>query len=742
MSPRKESRFAVVLNGGVSLAVWMGGVTHELNRLRIASAQDDPRVSRCERPEDPAEAAVHDAWRAILDSASRSAVVDTVAGTSAGGLNGTLLAASLAGGKDLSGMKKTWLDVPALERGKLLSAAGEPPNALLDGDFFRREVEALLRGLVDGDTVVDPQECTLLVTATAIDAVPLEIELEGAASAHMMDSRRVYKFERRSRITGDDRDGPLEVHDDFLAAPSTIALAARASASFPVAFAPVRETPELRRFRMPSAPAPESLPGADRTVPAGERSDGPAGEWLIDGGVLDNAPFGPLMDVLRARPVGAPFERVVLYITPSPGVQGRVRDLGTRPRATRVLQRVMAAFREPDQRLDFEGLRDAFTVMSYTHSTPHDAVLALFRSGNARELSSAIRTTVRNPEWFHTYRASRAEAVERQLAALGAGIRFSAPESPVLRPDEVRSVPTDPEYTGDEWRWGVAAAVRALRWWGRALVAYYYDDPAHPGVSRDALDEALEQVRRSQQWLAQLDLRLGSALMRQFAAAPVGGLTRADLLERAECLRLGLQGMEHSIQVAVEAAATAIVGSVPQLAGMDGEALVNVTLAVEVASTVLSWGGSSEGDEPAFRYHQITPAAEGLVAVDERVTDHQGWPARKLYGERLGHFGAFLQRKNREADWLWGRLDGASALCEHLLRDVDEAEARELERELAARILVAEDSSGSLLNDAARRAVRTGSWGLLRKIDPRSVLGGVRFLWDKTRVVVASGRRG
>jgi hypothetical protein len=35
--PHKQIRYAVVLNGGVSLAVWMGGVIHELNRLRVSS---------------------------------------------------------------------------------------------------------------------------------------------------------------------------------------------------------------------------------------------------------------------------------------------------------------------------------------------------------------------------------------------------------------------------------------------------------------------------------------------------------------------------------------------------------------------------------------------------------------------------------------------------------------------------------------------------------------------------------
>ena len=94
MNPREVTRFAVVLNGGVSLAVWMGGVTHELNRLRLASA------GPAQRPTSPAEAAVHDAWTAILERAHRAVVVDTVAGTSAGGINGTLIAAAIAGGNN------------------------------------------------------------------------------------------------------------------------------------------------------------------------------------------------------------------------------------------------------------------------------------------------------------------------------------------------------------------------------------------------------------------------------------------------------------------------------------------------------------------------------------------------------------------------------------------------------------------------------------------------------------------
>ncbi len=65
-----ELRLALVFNGGVSLAVWMAGVTHEIDRLR-----------RAEGP-----------WRDLCRDANATVVVDIIAGTSAGGLNGTLLA--------------------------------------------------------------------------------------------------------------------------------------------------------------------------------------------------------------------------------------------------------------------------------------------------------------------------------------------------------------------------------------------------------------------------------------------------------------------------------------------------------------------------------------------------------------------------------------------------------------------------------------------------------------------------
>ena len=73
--PREEVRFGVVLNGGVSLAVWMGGTVTELDRL----AKADP-----DRPDSP--------YALMLRLAGCVARVDVIAGTSAGGINGAALA--------------------------------------------------------------------------------------------------------------------------------------------------------------------------------------------------------------------------------------------------------------------------------------------------------------------------------------------------------------------------------------------------------------------------------------------------------------------------------------------------------------------------------------------------------------------------------------------------------------------------------------------------------------------------
>jgi predicted acylesterase/phospholipase RssA len=77
---RQEVRVAVVMIGGVSLAIWIGGVTLELQHLHLAGRHLD-------RSAVPLRV-----YQELLDFLHARARVDVIAGTSAGGVNGGFLA--------------------------------------------------------------------------------------------------------------------------------------------------------------------------------------------------------------------------------------------------------------------------------------------------------------------------------------------------------------------------------------------------------------------------------------------------------------------------------------------------------------------------------------------------------------------------------------------------------------------------------------------------------------------------
>src|SRR5829696_10156673 len=99
MSERSESggvrelRLAVVLYGGVSLAIYMHGTTKELHRLVKASALaergDVEGATPSERVYQRLLASMRDRDERRIGT---RVVVDVIAGTSAGGINGVYLA--------------------------------------------------------------------------------------------------------------------------------------------------------------------------------------------------------------------------------------------------------------------------------------------------------------------------------------------------------------------------------------------------------------------------------------------------------------------------------------------------------------------------------------------------------------------------------------------------------------------------------------------------------------------------
>jgi hypothetical protein len=88
----EEVRLAMAWNGGVSLAVWMGGVAVELDCARRAHLSPENAGSE----ETPAP---RETYHVLCQTFDRMLVPDIIAGASAGGVNGVWGALTLSGGR-------------------------------------------------------------------------------------------------------------------------------------------------------------------------------------------------------------------------------------------------------------------------------------------------------------------------------------------------------------------------------------------------------------------------------------------------------------------------------------------------------------------------------------------------------------------------------------------------------------------------------------------------------------------
>lgn len=152
-----ELRLAVAMRGGVSLAVWMGGACCEMARLRAAApgpAEGPPR------PGSPGTAV----YRGVLERCGyRDVDIDVIAGTSAGGLNGVLLACHLVYGMPYGpGVRDLWLHLGDLESLLRRSTPFHVPVSLMQGDevFYaglRRALDELLAEAPDPSRAPPPR---------------------------------------------------------------------------------------------------------------------------------------------------------------------------------------------------------------------------------------------------------------------------------------------------------------------------------------------------------------------------------------------------------------------------------------------------------------------------------------------------------------------------------------------------------------------------------------------------------
>src|SRR4051812_48825843 len=261
----EEVRVAMALNGGVSLAVWMGGCAVELDAARRAHATDARPV-----------------YTALCRAFARVLVLDVMSGASAGGINGALLAAAIVRGRRLEPgwIRRHWLGLG--DFASLLHRTSNPdPRSLMQGEEFAKALRQTFEELIYDPSTADPHrppgsppDVALDVTTTDVVGKPLSFLDFWGQTLEAREYRARFRFRDRAQYE-----------------PVLLADAARSSASFPLAFEPYRVTGDSAR-----------LAGLD----------GP--RWLIDGGLLDNAPIAAAIDLIPLRPAWRQVRRFVCYV--------------------------------------------------------------------------------------------------------------------------------------------------------------------------------------------------------------------------------------------------------------------------------------------------------------------------------------------------------------------------------------------------------------------------------------------
>lgn len=339
----QQVRLAVVMYGGVSLAIYMNGVAQEILRLvRATAVGPDESAIANRRPFLENPTGTERVYRRLGQIVRRNRpaeqkapedapiftefTVDILSGTSAGGINAVFLAKALAIDGDLDSLRDLWMDEAEIGRlvndSKSLSGTTlteqSPPRSLLNSRrMYEKLVDAFdgVRPRSDrgerGSPYVD--ELDLFVTATDLHGTVLPVRL----ADRMIYERRYrnvfhFRYDERHGIDDFDAGNGRGIRNRFLA------FASRATSAFPFAFEPMTLTQAedgdrdqwIEFFRRQLHPR----------VRTAREARGPESRAFGDGGYLDNKPFSYAIETLAGRSSDSvvPVDRKLLYVEPAP----------------------------------------------------------------------------------------------------------------------------------------------------------------------------------------------------------------------------------------------------------------------------------------------------------------------------------------------------------------------------------------------------------------------------------------
>ncbi|WP_394552894.1 DUF3376 domain-containing protein [Agromyces sp. MMS24-JH15] len=338
-SATRTLRISLAMRGGVSLAVWIGGVAAEvdlLRRIRLYDVGDETWAllpwSRGAEPSPAIEERVR-AYAELLDAAGYDRVeVDLLAGASAGGLNAVVYAVAQRAGMSLDGLLRTWSTVGGFW-GLLNEPGDRGIHALMRGEgYFRRRVRTAMGDLylargAHPDLVADYVGVDLSTTIIDAQDAYEEDASDGRGHFHFVGSDRHHLDNLVPRRAAPPYDGKLA---DDLEQLWQLALAARSTSSLAGGFEPA----EIASTEWPGPGDPDD-PGPivdARTDPRGtvaarrdlrfafglHRAQPGQPYRVIDGAVFDNVPIDRALRAARLRPSERLADRALLFLDPEP----------------------------------------------------------------------------------------------------------------------------------------------------------------------------------------------------------------------------------------------------------------------------------------------------------------------------------------------------------------------------------------------------------------------------------------
>jgi patatin-related protein len=722
----RELRIALVCYGGVSLAIYMHGVTREIHTLIRASAAYDRNQTGHAFPAGSGEAVY---WE-ILQNVDRESgtrlrvVVDIIAGTSAGGINGICLAKAIALNCSQAALRDLWFDrgditklvagpkwMPAPLRVPLMaigSAVGMGLNAPLRGDSMCRWLYEAFEAM-DATAPANPESLLppdhpleLFVTVTDLEGYGRELTIEDPRVIRDRTHRHVLIFKHGNESAG---FGPSQNH--------SLAFAARATSSFPGAFPPL-SFDDYQGFFEPSA----DLKNLAEEQFAIYRMNGgnPTASAFVDGGVLDNAPFLYATAAIRRRSASVQVDRRLVFIEPDPVQEGlpaaprvdngpgwfrtiaaslssipagqpildELNELAERNRTVRRIRDVIETNFTPIKQM-VEGLagRHQLSLAQLSAQTPAAALDKLRADIDQASVENAGFThptylRVRVGMVLDSYAAMVADSLDYPATSYPArfvevvvrdwardiGLSATSPDAGKQQVEFLRE--TELGYHQRRLRFLIAA----FSWWYRTV-------SKSSSPSRAELDAAKATLYRR---LAAIDgvipaLMLGAegrhALEQAFSKEKV---REGAKMQRRDYAQSHGADLDH-LQALVRKAVTAHVAE------------LEVGLYNDLVSICASWPEDTRTDLFArylgFPFWDVIvlPIQSLSTAVDERdhvevmrvspldsrILGDDG--PKKLKGIGLHHFAAFFKREYRENDYLWGRLDAAERLVGMLLDD-------------------------------------------------------------------------